>query len=128
MRLPKSEHDRAENRSLSDLLGRMAEYVRHQTAEGEVFVIPKLAAAALRLNEGEAFVLLKMMADAGQLKQQYNVYCGPQGIYLQSVDTLDELDKIDHCDFCDKQHEPHEYSVEIAFRPSSGKGANSLAA
>jgi hypothetical protein len=27
------------------------------------------------------------------------------------------LDTIPFCDFCDTQHEPHELSLEIAFRP-----------
>jgi hypothetical protein len=71
---------------------------------------------------------LKMMTDGGLLQQQYNVYCRDKDIYIESVDTLDGLDKIGYCDDCDTQHEPHEFKVEIAFRPSSGVGVNDLAA
>ena len=116
---PRFERVKAKHRSLADLLDRMMGYVHKQLRDGETFVIPKLAAAMLNLSEGEAYVLLKMLADGGVLHQQYNVYCRPQGMLLGSADSADQLDKIPYCDFCDAQHEPHELSLEIAFRPTT---------
>jgi hypothetical protein len=117
MPLPRLERVKSRHRQLAGLLDQMVAYIRKQTTDGEPFVIPKLAAAALQINAGEAYVLLKMLAVGGLLQQQYNVYCGPQGMLLGSVDSADDLDTIPFCDFCDTQHEPHELSLEIAFRP-----------
>jgi len=120
---PKLERVKARNRALSDLLDRTASYVRRQISSGEKFVIPKLAAAMLNINEGEAFVLLKILAEGGILQQVYNVYCRPTGIYLTTVDSLhqlDDLEKIPYCNDCDTQHEPQDLTVEIAFRPKNG--------
>ena len=131
MSLRKLERVKAQNRALSDLLDRTAEYVRRQISSGEQFVIPKLAAAALSINEGEAFVLLKILADGDLLQRVYNVYCRRTGIYLTTVESLDQLDnieKIPYCDDCDKQHEPQELTVEIAFRPKNGLMDAGLAA
>lgn len=116
---PKLERVKARHREVADLLDRLAEYIARQTSSGEEFIVPKLAAAALQINEGEAFVLLKMMADEHLLKQVYNIYCKEQGTYITSVDTLNELDHVPYCDDCDAQHEPHELTVEIAFRPET---------
>lgn len=118
MPLRKLERVKASHRQLTGLLDQMIGYVRKQTSDGELFVIPKLAAAALQINAGEAYVLLKMLAAGGILQQQYNVYCGPQGMLLGSVDSVDDLDTIPYCDFCDTHHEAHELSLEIAFRPT----------
>lgn len=128
MPFPKLERVKAKHREASELLERMAAYIRHQVESGQEFVTPKLAAAAIGVNKGEAFVLLKMLEEAGLLRQQFNVYCRNQGILLKSVDTLDDLDKIQRCDFCDKQHHSNEFEVEIAFRPSQNLGASGLAA
>jgi hypothetical protein len=128
MPFPKLELVKSQHRELAPLLDKMAEYVRRQTASGESFVVPKLAAAVLGINEGEAYVLLKLLAEGGLLKQQYNVYCRPQGMLLQSVDSKEELDNIQYCDFCDKQHEPSELTLEIAFRPNAGLEDTGLAA
>ena len=117
MPLHKFGRDKAKHRQLVDLLDQMVSYVRAQTNGGEQFVIPKLAAAALQIGVGEAYVLLKMLTDQGVLQQQYNVYCGPQGMLLASVDSPEDLEAIPYCDFCDAQHESHELSLEIAFRP-----------
>ena len=128
---PKLERVKARNRALSDLLDRVAAYVRRQISSGEEFVIPKLAAAALNINEGEAFVLLKILAEGGILRQVYNVYCRPKGLYLTTVQSLDQLDKVEkipYCNDCDCQHEPCDLTVEIAFRPKGGLRDAGLAA
>jgi hypothetical protein len=120
---PKLERVKARNRALSDFLDKMAGYVFQQISSGERFVVPKLAAAVLNINEGEAFVLLKILAEGGVLQQVYNIYCRPTGIYLTTVaslDQLDDVDKIPYCDDCDFQHEPQDLTVEIAFRPKNG--------
>ena len=127
----KLERVKDRNRALSDLLDRMAVYVRQQISSGERFVIPKLAAAPLNINEGEAFVLLKILAEAGILQQVYNVYCRPKDLYLTTVespDQLDDIEKIPYCDDCDCQHDPQELTVEIAFRPKNGLVDAGLAA
>src|SRR4051812_14355639 len=120
---PKLERVKSQHREVSDLLQGVFEYVRHQIAEHQEFVIPKLAAAALGINEGEAFVLLEMLASGGLLKRQYNVYCRDKDILLQSVDSLEGLDNINHCDFCDVSHRPSDLYVEIAFRPIERQGS-----
>jgi len=115
---PKFERVKAKYGGLSDLLDRMTAYVRHQVRSGQEFIIPKLAAAALKINEGEAFVLLKLMVVGGVLNQQYNIYCRKNDVLLESVDSLDDLDNIKYCDFCDAQHKSDELYLEIAFRPA----------
>jgi hypothetical protein len=123
MPLRRLERVKSKYSQLAGLLDQMVAYIRKQTADGEPFVIPKLAAATLQINAGEAYVLLKMLAGEGLLKQQYNVYCGPQGMLLGSVDSADDLDTIPYCDFCDMQHESYELTLEIAFRPTAHKRA-----
>jgi hypothetical protein len=125
---PKLERVKAKHRQVADLLDRMAEYIARQTSSGEEFIIPKLAAAALQINEGEAFVLLRMMADEHLVKQIYNIYCKELRTYLGSVNSLSALDEVPYCDDCDAQHPAHELTVEIAFRPEASLGTSNLAA
>ena len=120
----KFERVKAQHRNLAELLDRMVAYVRQRTDAGATYVTPRLAAAALKISEGEAFVLLRILAEGGVLKQQYNVYCRKEDIFLQHVDSLDDLDKVKGCDFCDRSHDPREFYVEIAFRPAEGTGAS----
>ena len=124
--MPSSRFERvkAKHRSLAHLLEQMMGYVHKQVHDGATFVIPKLAAAMLNLSEGEAYVLLKILADEGVLHQQYNVYCGSQGMLIGSADSADQLDEIPYCDFCDTQHEPYQLSLKIAFRPTAQEGTH----
>lgn len=104
---------------LAPLLDRLIAYIRAQTDDKQEYVIPKLAAAALRLNDGEAFVLLDLLVQAGVLRRVYNVYCRTENALLATVDSPDELDKIPpHCDFCDRDHELPDLKVEVAFTPT----------
>jgi hypothetical protein len=89
--------------------------LRAQTTDGQGYIVPKLAAAALGLKDGEAFVLLEMLAEAGVLRRVFNVYCRKNNALLATVDNLDALDEVAHCDFCDTDHDPSDLKVEVAF-------------
>lgn len=115
MSSPKFEDVKQRNPGLSVLLARMAEYIRAQTSAGQKFIIPKLAAAVLRLNDGEAFVLLQMLAEAGLLSCVYNVYCRKTDVLIATVTSIPALDEIHHCDECDAGHNPSEFRVQVAF-------------
>ena len=106
MSSPKFERVKQQHPGISALLDRLGEYIRAQIRDGQEYLIPKLAAAALRLNEGEAFVLLDLLARAGVLRQVYNVYCRKNNALLTTVDNLEALDEVAHCDFCDFNHDP----------------------
>lgn len=101
--------------ALAALLERLGEYIRKQIESGQNYIIPKLAAAALQLNDGEAFVLLDILAQAGVLRRVYNVYCRRENALLATVDSLDALDDVGQCDFCNCDHEPSDLKVEVAF-------------
>jgi hypothetical protein len=95
-------------------------YIQAQTEDGQEYIIPKLAAVALHLNDGEAFVLLDLLSEAGVLRRVYNVYCRKENALLATVDSPDELDEIPpHCDFCDRDHDLSDLKVEIAFTPTT---------
>ena len=98
------------------MFDRTSAYIRAQIIHNrQNFIIPKLAAAALDMNDGEAFILLDLLAQEDLLRRVYNVYCRKNGILLATVDALEALDTIPHCDFCDKDHDPSDLKVEIAF-------------
>jgi hypothetical protein len=59
---PKFEHVKQRYPGLSPLLDRVGQYIQSHVRDGQEYVIPKLAAAALHLNDGEAFVLLDLLA------------------------------------------------------------------
>lgn len=100
---------------LAELLNRLGAYIEAQLQSGQEYVIPKLAAAALKLNDGEAFVLLDLLAQERVLRRVYNVYCRKENALLATVDSLEALDTVPHCDFCDVGHDPSDLKVEIAF-------------
>lgn len=127
MSSPKFEHVKTENPGLSELLDKLNEYIRAQIDRGQKYIIPKLAAAALGLNDGEAFVLLDLLAKGDLLQRVYNVYCRLNGALLETVDSFEALDEIAHCDFCDADHDQSAFKVEIAFRPNAG-GLSDVAA
>jgi hypothetical protein len=112
------EHIKSQYPRLAPLLDRMITYIGAQTADGQEYIIPKLAAAALRLTDGEAFILLQKLAEAGVLQRVYNVYCRKNNALLATVDNLDALDGVAYCDFCGCEHDPSDLKVEIAFRPA----------
>lgn len=120
----KFERVKTGNPGISDLLDRMGAYVRAQISAGQDFIVPRLAGAALGLNDGEAFVLLDLLAQGGVLTRVYNVYCREHNMLLATVDSLEALDDIPHCDYCDKDHQPSELKVEIAFTSQNGDFLN----
>jgi hypothetical protein len=115
MSSPKLERIKQRHPGLSTLLDRLSDYILVQTRSGQEYIVPKLAAAALHLNDGEAFVLLEVLAEGGVLRRVYNVYCRKNNALLDTVDTLDALDGVAHCDFCDVDHDPSDLKVEVAF-------------
>jgi hypothetical protein len=112
---PKFEHVKQRYPGLSALLDRVGEYIQTHIRNGQEYVIPKLAAAALHLNDGEAFVLLDLLAKEGVLRRVYNVYCRKNNVLLATVDNLEALDEVSHCDFCNVDHDPSDLKVEVAF-------------
>lgn len=122
------ERVKAEHPEIAALFDKLNSYINDQMSNGEEFIVPKLAGAALHLTDGEAYVLLRMMADAGIVRQVYNVYCREQGIYITTIESMAALEDVPYCDDCDTQHDPHELTVEIAFRPIALTGASHLAA
>jgi len=119
MSFPKFERVKQLHPGVSALLDRLWDYIRAQHASGQEYIVPKLAAAALGLNDGEAFVLLDLLAQGGVLRRVYNVYCRKQNALLATVESLEALDEVAHCDFCDVDHDPSDLKVEIAFAPAS---------
>jgi hypothetical protein len=115
MSSPKFEDVKRRNPGLAALLDRLAGYIRAQTDAGRQFVIPKLAAAELRISDGEAFVLLEMLAQAGLLSRVYNVYCRKNDLLLATVTSIPALEEFHHCDECDRDHDPSEFRVQVAF-------------
>jgi hypothetical protein len=127
MSSPKFERIKQQHPGLSELLDRVGEYIQTQISGGQEYVIPKLVAAALGLNDGEAFVLLDLLAKGGVLRRVYNVYCRKENALLLTVDSVDALDVLSHCDFCGCDHSPSDLKVEVAFAPASS-GLKDLAA
>jgi hypothetical protein len=117
MSSPKFERVKEQHPGVSELLDRIGNYIEAQIGSGQEYIIPKLAAAGLGLNDGEAFVLLEMLAEAGILRRVYNVYCRKHNALLATVETLEALDEVSHCDYCDVDHDQSELKVEIAFIP-----------
>jgi hypothetical protein len=115
MSSPKFELAKRNNPGLADLLDRLMSYVDRQIESGQNFFVPKLAAAALGLNDGEAYVLLEILAKAGVLRRVFNVYCRPNGVLIATVHSEDELKEVPHCDECDRDHEPQDLRLEVAF-------------
>lgn len=120
MSSPKFERIKQQYPGLSELLDRVGKYVQAQISSGQQYVIPKLVAAALRLNDGEAFVLLDVLAKGGVLRRVYNVYCRKENSLLATVESQEALDELSHCDFCGCDHAPSDLKVEIAFTPARG--------
>jgi hypothetical protein len=96
----------------------MFSYIGRQTAAGQRFLLPKLAGAALRLNDGEAYVLLELLANSGLLDRVFNIYCRKTGTLLTTVENEEDLYKVPYCHDCDYQHDSHDLRLEIAFRPA----------
>lgn len=120
MSSPELERAKQRHPGVASLLDRLAAYITAQIISGQKYIIPKLAAAALGLNDGEAFVLLEMLAAEGFLRRVYNVYCRRENALLTTVDSLEALDEVGHCDFCDCEHDPSDLKVEVAFAPATG--------
>jgi len=128
MSSPKFERVKQLHPGLSALLERLVDYIRAQIASGQKYIVPKLAGAALNLNDGETFVLLDLLAQGGVLRRVYNVYCRRNNALLETVDNLEALDEVAHCDYCDTDHDPADLKVEIAFRPEDRDLVRDLAA
>ena len=120
MSSPKFERVKLNNPRLADYLDRLVGYINAQIRAGQTYIIPKLAAAALRLTEGEAVVLLEVLVKGDVLQRIYNVYCGENDTLLATVDSTEALDDIPHCDDCDVDHDPRDLVVQIAYRPKNG--------
>ena len=120
MSSPKFERVKKNNPRLSDFLDRLVSYINLQIQSGESYIIPKLAAAALRLTDAEAVVLLEVLAKGEILQRIYNVYCRRNETLLTTVDNIGYLDRLPHCDDCDEDHWPRDLKVEIAYRVKNG--------
>ena len=120
MSSPKFERVKKNNPRLSDFLDRLVSYINSQIQSGESYIIPKLAAAALRLTDAEAVVLLEVLAKGEILQRIYNVYCRKNETLLTTVENIDDLDRLPHCDDCDEDHSPRDLKVEIAYRVKNG--------
>lgn len=118
MSSPKFERVKRSNPRIAELLDRLKTYIQEQIQSGQTFVIPKLAAAALGLNDGEAFVLLEILAAGGLLQRIYNLYCKRTGVLLATVDDSKKLDEVPHCDCCDEDHSLSGLRVELGFAPN----------
>jgi hypothetical protein len=103
------------NPRIAALLDRLGDYIRDQVQSGRSYIVPKLAGAALGLNDGEAFVLLEILAAGSLLQRAYNLYCGKTGALLATVEDPKQLDELPHCDYCDEDHDLSGLKVEIAF-------------
>jgi hypothetical protein len=117
MSSPKFERVKQSKPQIAGLLDRLGAYIQHQIASGQSFIVPKLAAAALALNDGEAFVLLEILATGGLLRRVYNLYCRDTGVLLATVEDPGKLDEVPHCDECDQDHPAPDLKVEVAFAP-----------
>ena len=115
MSSPKFELAKRENPGLAELLDRLMSYIESQTEGKQEFILPKLAAATLGINDGEAYVLLDILAKNGVLQRAFNVYCKQTGMLLATVHSEDELSGIPHCDYCDCDHAHQELKLELAF-------------
>ena len=118
MWFPRFERAKQQNPALAGHLDRLMGYIRRQIENGETFFIPKLAAAALGLNDGEAYVLLELLARAGTLQRAFNVYCKQNGVLVTTVHSEAGLAHVPHCDECDLDHEPYDLRLEVAFEPA----------
>ena len=127
MSSPKFELVKKRNPGLAPLLDRMAAYVREQIRAGEKFIVPKLGAAKLGLNDGEAFVLLELLTKGEVLRRVYNVYCRRNDMLLATVDSIEALGDIPHCDYCDADHDISGLKVEVAFVPNDDELRNMAA-
>ncbi|WP_263383537.1 hypothetical protein [Granulicella arctica] len=114
---PKFGRVKQQHPGLTGLLDGLASYIRRQALSGQPYIIPKLAASALGLNDGEAFVLLELLSEGRILKRVYNVYCRDTGVLLATVNDPKALDDVPHCDFCDQTHAAHELRLELAYAP-----------
>jgi hypothetical protein len=123
MSFRKFERVKRRNPKLSRLLDSLFAYIETQVEGGQSYILPKLAAAALRLKDGEAFVLLELLAEGDVLEHVYNVYCRKENTFLATISNPDSLDEIPHCDYCDEDHEPGDLKIEIAFRLKNGNSA-----
>ncbi len=128
MSSPKFELAKRNNPALADLLDRLMSYVDAQTQNGQGFLLPKLAAAALKLNDGEAYVLLEALAQTGVLRRVFNVYCKESGDLLATVHSEDELKEVPYCDECDREHQPNDLKLELAFELDQENGRSRKAA
>lgn len=115
MSSPKFESVKRNNPRIAALLDRLGDYIRDQVQSGRSYIVPKLAGAALGLNDGEAFVLLEILAAGSLLQRAYNLYCGKTGALLATVEDPKQLDELPHCDYCDEDHDLSGLKVEIAF-------------
>ncbi len=120
MSSPKFERVKQSNPRLSTFLDGLVGYINSQIRSGQPYIIPKLAAAAMRLKDAEIIVLLEILTKGEILQRIYNVYCPKNKTFLATVDNIDALDKIPHCDDCDADHDPRDLVVEIAYRPING--------
>jgi len=120
MSSPKFERVKKNNPRLSDFLDRLVSYINSQIQSGESYIIPKLAAAALRLTDAEAVVLLEVLAKGEILQRIYNVYCRRNETLLTTVDNIDDLDRLPQCDEGDEHHWRRDLKVEIAYRVKNG--------
>jgi hypothetical protein len=127
MSSPKFERVKNSNPRLSDFLDRLVGYIQSQIQGGQTYIVPKLAAAALRLKEAEVVVLLEILTKGDILQRIYNVYCRNQGTLLATVDNIDALDEIPRCDDCDQDHGPADLVVQIAYKPKNGEKLGAVA-
>ncbi len=116
----KFEHVKQQHPGLAPLLDSLGAYIAGQILRGAQYIVPKLAAAALGINDGEAFVLLEMLAKEEILHRVYNVYCRKENALLTTVDRIEDLNEVAQCDYCNIEHDPSDLKVEVAFAPSSG--------
>jgi len=127
MSSPKFERVKQRNPRLADFLERLVGYINAQIRNGQTYIIPKLAAAALRLTDAETVVLLEILAKGDILQRVYNVYCRESNMLLATVDSIDALDEIPHCDDCDRDHAPQDLKVQIAYKPKNGNALGAVA-
>ncbi len=113
----KFERVKRENPELATLLDLLMDYIARQRSTGQDFIVPKLAAAGMKLNDGEAYVLLELLARAGLVKRAFNVYCKNSEMLLATVDQVDMLDVLPYCDYCGSEHDVSDLRIEIAFQP-----------
>jgi hypothetical protein len=104
-----------EHPELATVIRSLEDYLRWQAERGVNEIVPRVAAAKLRLSEADLLGLFTVFEDAGLVRHRYDVICTRSDGSVAPFYSLQEIPDDLFCRYCGEEHGCDDLRIELVF-------------